>query len=162
MAYEKDKDYQALIDQAVKQGDYQSAAKYEQARNEKIADLDKTGTNTYGATTTNRFSGWLDKTDYGNIGKQQMATGASAEDVLDTYNKRYDKASGTEGMEQYENDEIQQEMWDYIMANTGKPSFDFDTGSRPSYTSEYSARIDAMLDEILNRKIARDKSIYPK
>ena len=152
MAYEKDKDYQALIDQAVKQGDYQSAAKYEQARNEKIADLDKTGANTYGATTTNRFSGWLDKTDYGNIGKQQMALGASAEDVLDTYNKRYDKASGTEGMEQYENDEIQQEMWDYIMANTGKPSFNFDTGSRPSYTSDYSARIDAMLDEILNRE----------
>lgn len=37
MAYNKNTDYQALINAAVSQGDYKSAAKYEQQRNEKIA-----------------------------------------------------------------------------------------------------------------------------
>lgn len=37
MAYNKNTDYQALINAAVAQGDYKSAAKYEQQRNEKIA-----------------------------------------------------------------------------------------------------------------------------
>lgn len=146
MAYNKDTDYKKLIEEAAAKGDYQAAARYEQQRNEKIQGE---GMN-YG--TTSDYAGWLDKTDYGKIGLQQMAMGASAEDVLGTYNSRYDKASSTKGMEQYENDEIQQKMWDYISANSGKPSFDFDTGSRPSYTSEFSARIDAMLDEILNRE----------
>lgn len=36
MAYSKDIDYQAKINEAVKKGDYASASKYEQARNEKI------------------------------------------------------------------------------------------------------------------------------
>lgn len=36
MAYNKDTDYQAKINEAVKNGDYASAAKYEQSRNEKI------------------------------------------------------------------------------------------------------------------------------
>ncbi len=36
MAYNKDTDYQALINDAVAKGDYASASRYEQARNEKI------------------------------------------------------------------------------------------------------------------------------
>ena len=36
MAYDKNKDYQAEIDNAVKNGDYASASKLEQERNEKI------------------------------------------------------------------------------------------------------------------------------
>jgi len=155
MAYDKNTDYQAIINEAVAKGDYVTAAKAEQSRNEKIADLNKAGggTNEYGATATNKYSGWLDTTDYGTVGKQQMASGASAQDVYDTYISRHNKASGTEGLQQYVNDDIQQEMWDYIQANLNKevPTFDYDTGSKPSYSSNYSSKIDEMLNQILNR-----------
>ncbi|MBO5969678.1 MAG: hypothetical protein J6S14_14385, partial [Clostridia bacterium] len=99
MAYDKDKNYQAIIDDAVAKGDYKAAAQAEQARNAKIADLNATGTNQWNATATNKYQGWLDNTDYSLIGRQQMDSGASAEDVLDTYNARLAKASGTVGME---------------------------------------------------------------
>ena len=59
MAYNKNTDYQKLINDAVAKGDYSSAARYEQQRNEKIGDLDKSGTNTYGATATNKYSSYL-------------------------------------------------------------------------------------------------------
>lgn len=158
--YDKDTDYQALINQAVKSGNYKAAAQYEQQRNAKISDMNAAsgGTNKYGATTTNKYSGWLDDTDYGTIGKQQMQSGASAEDVLKTYNSRYNKAATTEGLTQYANDDIQKEMWDYITANLNKPTitaptFDLSgyTESRPTYTSKYDTRIDEMLNQILNR-----------
>lgn len=156
--YDKDTDYQALINDAVKSGNYKAAAQYEQQRNAKISDMNAAsgGTNKYGATTTNKYSGWLDDTDYGTIGKQQMQSGASAEDVLKTYNSRYNKAANTEGLTQYANDDIQKEMWDYITANLNKPqmpAFDLSayTGSKPTYTSQYDERIDEMLNQILNR-----------
>lgn len=158
MAYKKDTDYQAIINDAVARGDYQTAAAAEASRNEKIAAMNASGTNPNGYTATNRFSGWLDNTDYGAIGKQQMALGASAQDVLDTYNSRYNKAANTEGLTKYANDEIQQEMWDYITANIKKqdtqlPTYDFaySGDSRPTYDSSYSQRIDDMLNQILNR-----------
>lgn len=158
MAYKKDTDYQAIINDAVARGDYQTAAAAEASRNEKIAAMNASGTNQNGYTATNRFSGWLDNTDYGAIGKQQMALGASAQDVLDTYNSRYNKAANTEGLTKYANDEIQQEMWDYITANIKKqdtqlPTYDFaySGDSRPTYDSSYSQRIDDMLNQILNR-----------
>lgn len=59
MAYNKNTDYQKLINDAVAKGDFSSAAKYEQQRNEKIKDLDSSGTNTYGATQTNNYSSYL-------------------------------------------------------------------------------------------------------
>ena len=59
MSYDKNTDYQALINQAVASGDYASAAQYEQKRNEKIADLDATGTNKYNASATNNYSQYL-------------------------------------------------------------------------------------------------------
>lgn len=153
MAYNKDTDYQAIINAAVARGDYKTAAQAEQSRNEKISALNASGTNKYNAAATNKYAGWLDNTDYGTIGKQQMASGASAQDVLNTYNNRYNKAAGTEGLSQYANDEIQKEMWDYITQNIGndKPVFDFGTG-RPTYESSYSSRIDEMLNQILNRE----------
>lgn len=157
MAYDKNKDYQALINQAVKKGDYKAAAQYEQQRNEKIADLNATNTNKYNATQTSDYAGWLDKTDYSTIGRQQMDSGASWQDVLSTYNSRLDKASSTKGMEKYVNDDIQQEMMDYIIANQNTPempTFDmpsYSADSRPTYESKYNAQIDALLNQLLNR-----------
>jgi len=146
--YDKDKDYMALMDAAEKAGDYKLAAQYEQQRNAKIQDMG------LGYETSNKYAGWLDDTDYGEIGKQQMALGASAQDVLDTYNARKNKASGTIGMQQYANDDLQQEMWDYITANYNKPSFNLEdfTVNKPTYSSPYAERIDAALNEILGRQ----------
>lgn len=155
VSYDKNQDYQALIDQAAAKGDYRAAAQYEQQRNAKIA-----GTNSQ-YTQTHKYAGWLDNTDYGTIGKNQMANGASAEDVLDTYNKRYNKSAGTVGLQQYANDELQQQMWDYIMAHTGDPdaaapSFDYNDylegNPRPSYESKYDPQMEALLNQILNRE----------
>ena len=138
------------INEAQAAGDYKLAAQYEQARNDKINSSNYTGNQ----TTTNNYAGWLDTTDYSSIGWDQMNSGASAEDVLDTYKKRIDKASNTVGMEKFVNDEHSQAMLDYILANqevSVAPSYSFDYSSRPSYASNYSAKIDAMLDQILNR-----------
>lgn len=59
--YDPNVDYQALIEQAEGKGDYQSAARYEQLRNQKIEDLNAAGggTNPYGATKSNKYSQYL-------------------------------------------------------------------------------------------------------
>ncbi len=157
MAYKKDVDYSELIDKAVASGDYKTAAQYEQARNEKIKGEGM------GYATTNRFGGWLDNTDYGDIGLSQIASGASKDDVKQTYQQRLAKASGTEGMSQYTNDDIMQQMLDYINTPaptptpvTGKvPTFNYDSyqeeNPQPTLEPSYSANIDQMLSEILSR-----------
>lgn len=139
--------YMADIQKAVAGGNYKLAAQLEQARNNVI---DSTGSS---YSKTNNLSGWLDDTDYGTIGKHQMASGASAEDVYQTYLNRYNKANGTVGLQQYANDDIQQEMWDYIQANLNKPSFNLEDymSGKPTYNSQYSSRIDDMLNQLLNR-----------
>lgn len=156
MAYKKDVDYSELIDQAVAKGDYKTAAQYEQQRNEKIQGegLD------YAAT--NRFGGWLDDTDYGTIGLNQIANGASKDEVKETYYNRYNKAANTEGLTQYADDEIQKQLWDYITSDPGRgtteagqPTFSYGLyqaeNPKPTHESSYSADLDAMLNEILNR-----------
>ena len=57
--YDENIDYQALINDAVKNKDYGSAARYEQQRNAKITDMDAAGTNKWGATVTNDYSQYL-------------------------------------------------------------------------------------------------------
>ena len=100
MSYNKEIDYQSKINDAVANGDYKSAAKYEQSRNEKI---DSEGLN---YEKTNRYSGWLDSTDYSNVLKKQMSSGASKSSVSDTLKKRISKASGTDGLTQYAYDDV--------------------------------------------------------
>ena len=77
-------DWQAKINEASARGDYTAAAKYEQARNDKINSMNQSGSNTGNYGKTNNYAGWLDTTDYGTIGRQQMASGASADDVQKT------------------------------------------------------------------------------
>lgn len=152
-------DYQALINEAVAKKDYKAAAQYEQQRNAKIKHLDATGTNQWNATATNNYAGWLDNTDYSLVGKEQMASGANWEDVLDTYNARYNKAANTEGLKQYANDDVQKEMWDYIvtgMKASQKPS-------TPAYTvQDNSAYIEQMNKAQREAAIAEIKAAYEK
>lgn len=53
MAYDKNKDYAALMEESAAKGDYASAAKYEQLRNEKIVGEGMS------AATTNKYAGYL-------------------------------------------------------------------------------------------------------
>lgn len=151
-------DYQAIINNAVANGDYVTAAKAEQLRNQKITS---TGSN---YNTTNVYAGYLDNTDYGTIGQQQMANNASWRDVLDTYNSRFNKASTTAGLEKYANDEIQQMMWNYIQDNrqaesqqNAQDQFNEwlanyeQENPKEEYNGKYDPQIDALLAEILNR-----------
>ena len=129
MSYNKETDYQSKINEAVSKGDYESAAKYEQSRNEKI---DKEN---LGYEKTNRYSGWLDTTDYSNVLRKQMSGGASSNDVSETLKKRISKASGTDGLTQYAYDDVYDQAIKYIMEGYGhwdKPQF------KTSYDSEIS------------------------
>ncbi len=138
MSYNKDTDYESKINEAVANGDYESAAEYEKSRNEKID-----GEN-LSYKKTNRFSGWLDKTDYSNVLRDQMASGASRNEVANTLNKRILKASGTEGLSHYAGDGVYQQAIRYIMGDSlynGKPSF------KSSYDNELS-RLYKMLSQI--------------
>jgi hypothetical protein len=149
-------DYQSIINNAVKNGDYVTAAKAEQLRNQKIRG---TGSS-YG--TTNSYLSYFP--DLGTYGQQQMANGASWQDVLDIYYARNDKASTTEGLEKYHNDAIQQNMWDYIVnllkqenqQNALNDSEQYmndweDDNPKEDYDGKYDKRIDKLLNEILNR-----------
>ena len=149
--YDANTDYSKLIADAAAQGDYKAAAQYEQLRNQKIA-----GTGSSYAPTNN-YAGWLD-TDYSVLGQQQMSDGASWQDVLTTYNNRYNKAMTTEGLNQYANDEIQRQMWEYIqngIAAEGNPEnylddFTYDE-QKPTYNNQYDPAIQELVNQILNR-----------
>ena len=138
MSYNNDIDYQEKINEAVENGDYKSAALYEKSRNEKIdaenLDYEK----------TNRFSGWLDDTDYSIRLRNQMDSGASKKTVAETLGKRVSKASGTEGLTQYAKDDIYDEAVRYIM---GEGSFSYQE-KEPVYDGKYDRNIEKVLSEL--------------
>lgn len=57
--YDKNKDYQAMINQAVDSGDFRSAALYEQQRNQKIDDMNAAKANAKGHQKTDLYSQYL-------------------------------------------------------------------------------------------------------
>ena len=146
-------DYQAIINNAVKNGDYVTAAKAEQLRNQKIAS---TGSN---YNTTNMYAGYLDNADYGTIGQQQMANNASWQDVQDTLNSRVDKALNTVGLEKYAYDDTFWKMYDYIQEQKNAETMqqyedkiaELEAERPDEYQGKYNSQIDAILNEILNR-----------
>lgn len=142
MSYSKDIDYQEKINEAVKDGDYKTAAKLEQSRNAKIdgegLDYEK----------TNRYTGWLDDTDYSIELKKQMNAGASKDKVSQTLKKRVKKASGTDGLVKYAHDDVYDEAVKYIM---GENSFKT-SEKREDYKSSYSREVNKLLNKILKRE----------
>ena len=142
MSYNKDTDYQSKINEAVEKGDYESAAQYEQSRNEKIdaenLDYEK----------TNRYSGWLDRTDYSQLLKKQMSSGASGKTVAGTLKKRVAKASGTDGLSQYTADDVYDQAIKYIM---GANAFSYDE-KRPEYKNSYKSEIDSLYKKLTGIK----------
>ena len=142
MSYNKDIDYEAKINEAVKSGNYEKAAEYEKSRNEKI---DAEGLN---YEKTNRYSGWLDKTDYSNVIKKQISSRAPKSVVSDSLKKRVAKASGTEGLSQYAYDDVYDKAVKYIM---GADSFSHE-GNKPAFKSKYDKEIEKLLKDLRSVK----------
>ena len=154
--YDANKNYSKLIQEAVASGDYRTAAQLEVERNYKVDDMNALGTNTNGYTTTNDYAGWLDTTDYGTIAKQQMAYGASPDEVQETYNNRYNKADGTIGLQQYADDALMQQMLAYINSaqDTELPEFDEEywTENQPTFSDNYAGISEELFNKILSRE----------
>lgn len=138
MSYNKDTDYQAKINEAVKAGDYESAAKYEQSRNEKIDNEN------LGYEKTNRYSGWLDKTDYSDVIRNQISSGATRDDVSKTLKKRVAKASGTDGLTQYAYDDVYDMAVKYIMGSGG---YSF-SEKKPEYKNSYDKELKRLYNKL--------------
>ena len=103
-----------------------------------------------------QYSSPYGNVDLGTLGQTKMNEGASWEVIQDIYNERYKKATSTPGLNQYANDDIQQQMWQYIQKNmqqTNQPDewVDYELDNPRPTTPERDPRIDALLNEILNR-----------
>lgn len=144
MSYNKEIDYQKKINDAVKSGDYESAAVYEKQRNEKID-----GEN-LPQKKTNDYAGWLDKTDYSIVIKDKIASGASRKSVSDSLKDRIEKASGTKGLTHYAYDDVYDEAIRYI---TGGDNYSYTYEKRqPEYKSDYNSKLDRLYNELLDMK----------
>jgi hypothetical protein len=172
LAYDKDLNYQQLINEAVAKGDMSAAAKYEAARNEKIADMNKSGTNTGGWTQTNNYTsttpassmpaGFTGSSNAVGVNTQnqaaireQMNANSMAWHTADEPTKRLleeankDLGAQLGGTVSFDRNTG---YWSGQAQQLMQPTFSYDMDSKPSYESEYKAQIDAMLNEILNRE----------
>lgn len=142
MAYNKDTDYQEKINEAVSAGDYKSAAEFEKSRNEKIEKENLP------QEKTNKYSGWLDTTDYSDLIRKKILSGESKKSVSDSLKKRIEKASGTEGLNKYAYDDVYDMAIKYIMGN-GNSSYHY---AEPKYKDMYSGKIETAYEKLLNMK----------
>lgn len=138
MAYDKTVDYQALINQAAAKGEYSTAAKYEQQRNEKIS-----GEN-LGYSQTSEYAAYLPKS-YDGV-EYDLAT-----DYMNKINRamRNGDYSAAAKYEQQRNAKIDGENLGY-----GKTYL--------TYTPQYDDEINSLLGKLLNReKFSYDASTDP-
>jgi len=133
MAYKKNVDYQALINQAVANKDYNSAAQYEQQRNDKI-DSEKLS-----YQKTNNYTGNLDKADYSSDMNDLMNNSGSADTLQYLLNKRNEKVNTAKNLQQYSNDDVMQRAMEYIK-NNQEPQFDF------SKANDMNSVVDSLLN----------------
>lgn len=165
--YDKDIDYQALINQAAASGDMKAAGMYEQQRNAKISDLDAAGTNTYGATATDNYSHYLQSASGIGVHTQEQA---AIRDQMNQNSMQWWAADdATKAQLEAANQKLAAQLGSGVTydATTGtwsgtadeyemlRPSFNYndylEQNQKPTYESQYSDRIDALLDQILNR-----------
>lgn len=144
--YDNNTDYQTIINNAVENGDYYTAAKAEQLRNQKIISE---GMN-YDRTST--YGGYLDGTgiDYSIIGQNQMNNGASKSDVEATLLARLAKIGNDPNLSQYANDYVQQLMEQYVYGDREVEEFEWDE-EMPTYDSKWTPEMEELLYAILNR-----------
>lgn len=122
--YDKNTDYQALIDRAAANGDYAAAARYEQQRNEKIA------TEGLGYGQTNKYAKYLNDDewtggsggynssknyDYSSELRNLMDSGSSDADYMQRLlDERTLKAQSNSGLSHYADDDFSYQVRDYI------------------------------------------------
>lgn len=171
--------YQALINDAVAKGDYTSAAKYEQQRNEKINAMNASGTNTGGYTTTNNYSQYTQPQSSAPSGFSGSATGVTAYNAqqsgwLDEMNAN-SKAWHTATPEEKAQLEARNQALAGMLGgsvtfdpNTGywsgaaeapvevtdKPTFDEEywRESQPTFSDNYAGISDELFNKILSRE----------
>lgn len=168
MAYNKDTDYQKLIDEAVQNMNYSDAAKYEALRNQKIADMNTAGTNTAGYQTTNNYSNYLTGSATG-VGVNTQAQ-QSIKDQMNENSKLWWSADdATKKQLEAANQQLAAQLGSGVTYNSAagtwsgnadpyemlRPSFNYDnyvsSNQKPTYENPYSAQIDELLNQILNR-----------
>lgn len=168
--YDENLDYSLLMKQAADAGDYKSAAMYEQQRNAKINDMNAAGTNVYGATVSNDYGKYLMPDGFMGSGIGIGVNNSGQDAIRQQMNQNsIDWWSADPGMrEQLEaqNKQLAAQLGGSVNFNpttgawtgfakpgldmSGKPSFSFDSVA-PTWSDPYSDRIDAMLNQILNR-----------
>ena len=168
--YDENTDYQDLINKAVAGGDYSAAARYEQQRNAKISDLDASGGNKWGATATNNYSQYLMPEGYGGsslgVGVNNQNQAAIREQMNANSLAWWEADEAGRAQLEAANQALGAQLggsvsfdpttgyWGGVAENVQQPQsggFTFDV-AHPTFQSPYGDRIDAMLDQILNRE----------
>ena len=103
--------------------------------------------------------------DMGLYAKQQMANGASYEDILSIYNDRFKKSMSDPSLYQYADDDIMQAMEAYMkqaqITEQGEDARNtayedlmewMQNNQQPTYTAKYDPAMEEMLNKILNRE----------
>ena len=146
-------DYQAIINNAVANKDFVTAAKAEQLRNQKITGQ-ALGTN----LITNNYKGWLNNTDYSTQMWDGINSGTmTASEMQALKDAREKKANGTIGMEAYVDDDLMKYAESYIAQRLALEQQQkwqeeyMEDNPKEEYDGKYDARIDRLLNEILNR-----------
>ena len=166
--YEKDRDYQSDINNAVAKGDYKAAGEAEIRRNAKIANegiKDYAPTYNYAGNANKSYGGrnYNNATDYGLLADSLAAAG----DLAGAKNAEKDanaKILGEEmsyelrnkyGALDYEQDSKWSDKLDEILGAyedaINSPGVSMPSYSAPSYNAKYDAQIDELLNKLLNR-----------
>lgn len=145
-------DYQALINEAVKNNDLAKAGEYEQSRNAKITDLG------LGYETTNKYQSYIPATQ-----NTYQAKGTFNDDILSDSDKNliakykdlYDNAkTDDEKIKAHDMAEAVRAKYGYSGGGDGSDYLGFGNKIQASsgFNSSYSTQIDSVLQSILNRK----------
>jgi len=173
--YDKDVDYSLLMEQAANKKDYASAALYEQQRNAKIQGegMDYATTNKYSQYLMPDGYNGSSNNVYTHNDNQSRLQQQMNQNSIDWWNA---DAAGKKTLEEANRQlaaqlggnvgfDSQTGMWSGVAnqpvsLKTGvdfeMPTFDYDaylsSNPKPTFESQYSERIDALLNQILNRE----------
>ena len=151
MAYNKDDDYQSLIDEAVKNGDYAKASQYEQSRNEKIDAEGLSYEKTYNYVKPNGVND--------NTYNQMNSQFSTSDDVKNAEQKKTQGLSNLEGLTN-KDQIVSDDVWSGINSQFNVPSTvreaDIYLSSQlakiQSGRTSYTNQVKEMMDKIANRE----------
>lgn len=151
MAYSKDIDYQALINESVAKGDYASASKFEQSRNEKI---EKEGLS-YEKTDKYKKPSGVDDTTYNKLMNSKFNESSSVSNL----DKKTDKAYSNYEKIASNKNIISDKVWQALNSKFEVPSAVTEADAYlktqlekiQSGKTSYSDQVKDMMDKIMNR-----------